>query len=806
MYWWFEDYQQLAERYDAVEAVAVESTNPYHLELLANLWAILHTAVLRGKLSSSDAKQDERLRVLTDKLELLSRDSRRTTALEAKATLLRVQLLMSPLSSVLRELQEVVEESKGLMAFPLEPLTQLIKELGEAIGGEAAYADLFESILTITAEREGEIAAARMLVTRGAQELNAGRPYDAIRFIGRALRRLYKNESRDDLVRALYLCAKGYERVGLLWAARGTAVTAAAVATELLHAYEEITPFQALCYEQVKWLELQLGRLPQALVWHETALAIKGVLNARGDWPKDRFDNDEKFDLILGSMLLKTDYSSLGKLSFVPSVLERLGLTWSATALYFALGHEKELSEPLNREGNGELETMFAHWRDQTNEDEMPPRLLLYNGPQVELSSRLLGCTIIVKAENRPPCVEVAETMLAAIEALLATGTGISVVAREPTLVIDIEQNESLASPFDFSIEAIQGFLHVHLRCAPFNPHNASRETQSNLKAKLLDLVSVLLAKAFLFGDGEESLQKLFENELALERALDFTGSIVTVGNVLGDTPKTTLRQWVAPDQPDFPLRRAEPWDSTQPTPRDQANLSSLAQSSKQNDSHTKSPDFGNVKHTEIRTVSLIREALWDRAGWSGTAFVYAPYPPGDPAFPPILAPLFTNGGAAREIFINWLGELGEHDVDERLRVSIIRGIDRKHPFAYRVVFGSNLDQAKEDAKLVVLLSRVNTMDASSDKNLNGFLSAYKASGRYRLVPAVVRDGGLVPVPNAPGIGKSSLYVREAWEIGMNDPDIVGLLPDDDPIIPRGRRKVPVYQVLRFLKNRRTHS
>jgi len=79
------------------------------------------------------------------------------------------------------------------------------------------YSQLFETIVETTHKRTGEIAAARMLLRRGAQQLDADRPYEAIRTLGRALGRLYKHESREDLVRALYLCGNAYDRVGLLW-------------------------------------------------------------------------------------------------------------------------------------------------------------------------------------------------------------------------------------------------------------------------------------------------------------------------------------------------------------------------------------------------------------------------------------------------------------------------------------------------------------------------------------------------------------------------------------------------------------
>lgn len=41
------------------------------------------------------------------------------------------------------------------------------------------------------------------------------------------------------------------------------------------------------------------------------------------------------------------------------------------------------------------------------------------------------------------------------------------------------------------------------------------------------------------------------------------------------------------------------------------------------------------------------------------------------------------------------------------------------------------------------------------------------------------------------GIAKSKINIREAWEIGPNDPDLVAFGLDDEPIIPDGVENPP---------------
>jgi hypothetical protein len=91
--------------------------------------------------------------------------------------------------------------------------------------------------------------------------------------------------------------------------------------------------------------------------------------------------------------------------------------------------------------------------------------------------------------------------------------------------------------------------------------------------------------------------------------------------------------------------------------------------------------DPDRVKHSEIRTVSLIRETLWEKAKWFGTAYVGAE----DNSVPPLLLLMFRNREAARQIFHYWNLELGNRDTVERLRVSIVRGINTAKPWFYQL-------------------------------------------------------------------------------------------------------------------------
>ncbi|MGA3285630.1 MAG: hypothetical protein ABSD57_14380, partial [Verrucomicrobiota bacterium] len=332
-----------------------------------------------------------------------------------------------------------------------------------------------------------------------------------------------------------------------------------------------------------------------------------------------------------------------------------------------------------------------------------------------------------------------------------------------------------------------------------FNPHSMSLDVQSQVKDKLRDLLIRVFARICYIENLEKTILKLFKDEHALERAVNFATSFVVVGNVLGHAPKTSIDAWIDPKAHEYPLKRDEEWDAVEKRQRlvmeKEKRRAGLPMGT------GKPPDglgkLENVKHTEMQVVSLIREPLWNKANWSGTGFFLSP----DDSGPPILALIFKNPKAAKEIFAQWRKELGKADREEKLRLTIIRGIDKALPHAYRVVVGVNPERAlsKGPTRYMMMMARTNTMEASTDRNLNNFLASYAKHGAYYFAHAVLQDSSGEPDLDMENyIGKRDLNIRNAWEIGRNDPDFVGIREEDDPIIPAGQELAPVKELLQW--------
>ena len=236
-FFWFDDFTTLNAQYDEVEKLAIASDMADDLERLSNLLTLLRNSVTSGVLTSDVAKLEIRSSGLVAALTKLRADtSRPNNALHAQALLLLNQLQErlhkdkanrdTDLSDLWNEFRSVIEASDGLGTFPFEQIADLLTEIGAFIPESLAFDLLYEVLTDKMAARRSEGEAAQRNSTRGFQKLNKGLPYEAIRWLGRAVSLLVKEEYGDELVKALIGSSIAYEQAGLPWAARNYALAA----------------------------------------------------------------------------------------------------------------------------------------------------------------------------------------------------------------------------------------------------------------------------------------------------------------------------------------------------------------------------------------------------------------------------------------------------------------------------------------------------------------------------------------------------------------------------------------------------
>src|SRR5262249_8858685 len=154
------------------EGKAKGTNNVYELELLSNLWKVLFSLVRTNRIAPEVADLDARASTLLGELErLASEQDRPSSSLNARSIWLVMQMLIRApdgIEECLNQLRSVVLESKGLVGFQLLPLVEALTSVGDVLGTYPSYDALHETIIEVVTAREGDVAAAKLLVQRGA--------------------------------------------------------------------------------------------------------------------------------------------------------------------------------------------------------------------------------------------------------------------------------------------------------------------------------------------------------------------------------------------------------------------------------------------------------------------------------------------------------------------------------------------------------------------------------------------------------------------------------------------------------------
>jgi len=795
-FWWHEDFSTYVKIYPRVEECVINTHNIYNLERLTNLWYCLNTLRRQDEKIVDDDFFTTHTQTLKKKLEEIAKEEEKPSgSLYAKTLFLEIELaenviIEKGIGKTLTDLKKIVLQSKNLIGFPFKVLVQSLTEISEALESNPEYGELFKTILQVVEERDGELATAKLLFDRGEKLLSLDRSYEAIQTLGQAITKLYKKEVRDEEVRALYLIGIAFKQVGLFWAARGALLSAASLATSDLWNYGEINTIQAACYNLLKWIELRLGRLPQALDWHNVDSAIRNILLRKGYNAERLFEQINRFDLSLGILILRADLKTLDALQRLPDTLSELGLEYSAIALIYALGCEKEFPKEFTQVfPPGEDKEFFAQWASQYSPDHLPSSINYSGEDIVRLVSNILGCTIIVNLRNQEPCLEVAESILAAIESFLSTTTLRHAAAREPLIEINVDTIPVEDKLIAYEVNDNEERPIIIIHCNEFNPHQIVQADQDKIHDAIFNIIAEVVSRIVIFKDPEEDLRAIMGDERASERALNFTSSFITLGNVLGHKPKIKIADWIHEKSKKYELKREK-----------QLTFSSTIKDGILE--QAPSPDdepISKAKHTDMQVTSVIREVFWDKAEWQGAGYFINL----SGRTPPVMSIIFKNIEAGKKIFAAWQKRYGKRDEDEQIRVTIVRGINRDKPYHYRIGIGSNIKKEEGGPKYITSITRIHNMTPESSKNLDMFKKAYETIGQYLLAPGSVKDGGLPDIVHDLGLLKREVIFKDAWEIGVNDIDSVLIYPEDIPIIPAEVKNPPVEELLKIKNWRR---
>lgn len=790
---WFNNAAENLQLYPKLEELVADSRTACDWGLLVSQWQVL--SVNTGDIDAIKAYAAKLLKGLSV---LSSDETSPCNSLYAQSLKLSVELSLSngkpaKLEAIFRAYRAVASQAGELIGFPLDSMVKCLGAVSGLVSQSEEFNLLHEELVELVSKREGEIAGAELLLERGKRQMDSKLYADSIRSFGKAFGKLYKNETQDLLGYSLFLCGCAYEKLGLYWAARGSILWAISVSINETWKRNEVSPFVVGCLLNLKWIELRLGRLPEILAWQEFLQTVRMFVGKEKSDSIESAKDFHNFDAVLAILLLKTDFWDLKHLEKLPDRLAELCLDVSCDSLLYALGQPSDLQSLFEDKGD-DPQKMFLALRDQPAAKDMTSMPLLCNTVNGVLNSKVLGCEIDTTFRNSAPFVDVAESLLAALEAAFATGMADGFFSSEPKAWIEIRKvdfGENMS--FEFIENSDQ--VHCVVKCLEFEIGSISSDEHEAIRQTICKLILEFGLRTLLIN--ESQLNDLFGRDLALSRAATFSCSMQAAIQTIGTD--RTERGWKWADEPAYtayPCLLSKEWDHDSPPEKD------LSQRFKMGDASSRPSRDGERKiqdrsHAGMEILSLIRTNLWSEATWVAMCFLNFPEQP------PILGFVFENEDPAAKIFEHWRNELNDQDQHELLRLTIIRGVSAENPKHYRIVVGTNVENYTfdEQPSSIISPSRVHTMRPNTEENLDNFLQAYETYGCYGILPAISNEDEFPSLLNMQPILKHKLNVKNAWEVEIGEMDAVGILPDDQVIVPDEVDEPPIKKLLAWLNS-----
>jgi tetratricopeptide (TPR) repeat protein len=794
-FWWFDDIETMQDKYEQVEALAFASGHAVHISKVCNLYQLLVGRVFQGHETAEELSFADRSKRLKEKLlELAADKSRPNNALYAETLLVFHRMSESSLSGERENLDEIwqalcgiIDKAGGLGEFPADMLETMVEAIGESAPDSQAFDTLVEKLAEFMAERSKEIKAGSLYLQQGKRKLSAEKPVDGIKWLGRAVIHLSKDESREDQAKALYYLAVGYRGAGLRWAARATALASIIQYLAMSETEGDLRVETIPALNLFAMLALQLGHIVDVLSAIRFLQAI-GSNAPLDDESGERLKNQiTQFDQLLACLLIIQPPEEIRRLESLPDVLDGLTLFSARMALLYRLGHIDELkadgSIPEETDDH-EIHEMMTLLASQPACSSLPNKVVLFDEAFSGVRTKILGVEIEIEASNTLEGVLKAETYAAAFEGFAATLLNAGAFPHTEKLRVRIRQLDniqeaSVAEDDDFMMEV----------CVPADWRLAEIDNIGKYNKHLIFSCIHALASVAMLRDAAETIEELVRTENVFERATLFCRAGISRSRVFG-SHAGRISDWGDYINQNFPMAPDAP---ARPAAMELPVLAG-------EDEEEMPQVFGEIRsHNDVVVRAIINPRLWDAAEWKG--MMYGVTVPGQP---PFLGLIFANASKGEAIFKNWHARFGIEDSQDEIHISVIKGIDRRNPFHYRGHITQRLDTlSAEQGKVFFNNSRMNTMTVDNHRNLEIFFKHLKAYGAYFLVPAVFGESGLPELRMELAILKQKFHVREAWQIGPHDVDMMAVRPEDDVIIPEGETAPPVHELVKIREKRR---
>ncbi len=324
--------------------------------------------------------------------------------------------------------------------------------------------------------------------------------------------------------------------------------------------------------------------------------------------------------------------------------------------------------------------------------DQHPGRLRVVDAEPGVLSSRVLGCQIEAHYPiDHEAGFRLARLVLAAIESLLSTGLDRDMVSFSSLLSIFVNPQVDPAERLSFSLKHRVG-VPEFIISVDSNSQMGFGE-QQQLRRGLVDFLVAFVVEVVGSSASAQSFKALIDHDGALDRSTYFSAPLFPPDDVFAPSIDSfDLRRF--PKQPKATLFRRAPATSRA---------------------------INEVHHESLHNDGLIRNEVWDRAGWNGCVYLTTDETSADD----VMGLVFKDEQAGSQVFESLVDQVGRDNTQGRLSVAFLEASDSPR---YTASIQSNPSTLVGRAQVFLSYGRLEMAPSTSD-NLRRFMNSIVVGG-----------------------------------------------------------------------------
>lgn len=767
-FYWLQNPDATYQNFQKLKLMMKEEINVTRIEKLVNIYFILYNATVCG-LFKETIDLDAESKYLNNLHKNLQYDNNHHSSyLYLHISWLEMKIMLKNddkdlIDDVIDDLSRTYKEANNHIDISLETNEEVLDILGTIIHDSEKFECLIDDLTLMLSERQKDITAGEIQMRRGLQNLEAEKYDQAIRHLGQCISLFGKEQTKGEYVISCEFLGMAFLGQDLLYAAKIMFVKTISM---LFHQIETtgyadhliISVLSKICE-----MELRAGQIVDFFNFYW----LRNVLSDINPDFQDEclLEETAMNQNVLAVRLMAGDCRN-SVYGYLPSIMERFGMSVPLDTLYYKLGYYDNVSKEYT-----ELIESSNDFLDRLRGEIKNNYFLYANSIAQEYSTMetlVSGCKVTVGFKSCEILHSCAELLLGYVESLCST------MSYKDFMFVTKHIHFELYATNEGKTEILKG--------------KSTSEYMFNVNTRTINdnefwkTMASLVGFIFTQNAMAKDLNNLFDDKQAKEKILNRQSAMMTylteVKNVTGDQYKYSITNFIEDGDVYYEFKGEKDLFSPFELAKGQQASQTIS--------------------------SIIDYPLWDQAKWKGCGFILDTYR----MDAPLLLFCYNNIDYGRKIFEGWMKLHNKNELN--LKVSFILHIDKEHPAWYRVHVGEDLEvykeSMKEDRQRIVQVNRIHTMNAMTSENLDNFRHFYYMKGRC-CISAV-----MMGCDNQMNFKQKFRYVlplknvvfREAWEIGVNDVDSATILPDDHPIIPEEHKNnAPVIELLERKRSRK---